>query len=138
MRTVVIDRLYEYEDQTFGVMVMDGRPSFVTLEDKWRGNERNVSCIPVGSYACRRWKSPRFGVTYIVGDVPDRSAILFHPGNTQRDTEGCILVGSNFLVGDVSGIGNSSGAFRSFMKNLHGEREFNLIVRGNPCGAGTI
>lgn len=69
-----------------------------TLEEEDQGNRRNVSSIPPGVYLCRRHQSPKFGETFLVTGVPGRSFILFHSGNTEEATDGCILVGSFFGV----------------------------------------
>ena len=46
--------------------------------------------------------SPKFNSVFLLHGVPDRSGILIHSGNTLRDTEGCILVGSSFTPTGVS------------------------------------
>jgi len=70
-----------------------------TLEDPWKDNQRNESRIHAGTYQCvpHGWEpdSPvRFKRAWRLVNVPGRSAILIHPGNTAVDTHGCILVGS--------------------------------------------
>jgi len=63
------------------------------------------SCITTGTYSIILAPSPKFltskdawereegkSVPHLV-NVPNRSNILIHWGNTARDTEGCILVG---------------------------------------------
>lgn len=67
-----------------------------TLELPWLGNLRNKSCIPVGEYKVSRHRSPNFGETFHVQDVPGRSEILIHKGNFNHNTRGCILPGLNF------------------------------------------
>lgn len=65
-----------------------------TLELPWKGNKRNVSCIPEGEYPLR--PDPvggRYEDTWEVTGVPDRSAILLHPGNELVHTQGCLLTG---------------------------------------------
>ena len=69
-----------------------------TLEEEDKANRRSISSIPPGTYLCRRIDSPTFGETFEVTGVPNRSAILFHSGNTEEDTQGCILVGKRFGV----------------------------------------
>lgn len=86
-------RTHMTEDFARGYFIMDGfvRPS---LELPWRDNTRNVSCIPEGEYRCDVFRSERWDKVYEVQNVPGRSAILFHPGNTTADIEGCILLGT--------------------------------------------
>jgi hypothetical protein len=66
--------------------------------------------------------SPRFGRTWEVKDVPERSNILFHQGNTARDTEGCILVGGKYGVtlGDsrISDSIDGLGWFHTFLSGV--------------------
>lgn len=135
MIQVILDRIGEFDDQTFGVLKIGNslsaaRPRFVTLEDAWRENRREVSCIPVGVYTCVEHDSPKFGPTYLVRDVPGRSAILVHPGNNHEDTRGCILVGSSYASDlGASGIVDSRVAFAKFLRLLRDVKEFTLTVR---------
>lgn len=68
--------------------------SLATCEDDWEHNRPSISCIPDGTYALRRTMYYKHGYeTFEVAGVPGRSRILIHPGNTEEDTAGCILVG---------------------------------------------
>jgi len=129
MRQVYLVRVREYKGETYGVLEVDGRPRFVTLELSWKNNARNISCIPVGKYICLEHESPNFGWTYLVTNVPGRSDILFHAGNTAADTRGCILVGSSY-ASDVTahGISKSKIAFDKFVRLLRNEKQIELIV----------
>jgi hypothetical protein len=125
-----LQRVGEYDGATYGVLLFDGRPRFVTLEEAWRENRRNVSCIPVGKYRCVEFASRRFGGTYLVEGVVGRSGILFHAGNTAKDTQGCILVGTSFSnVSGGGGIVSSGLAFSRFLQLLKGVKSFDLEVR---------
>jgi len=96
----------EFQGQTLGFLTATnggGRVVFqcLTLELPWLANQRSVSCIPPGSYIV----APRDGVAvgsrvapyqhFHVLDVPGRDWILFHAGNTVKDSRGCILVGGS-------------------------------------------
>ncbi len=68
-----------------------------SLELPWLNNQRNVSCIPSGTYEVTKVHSPKFGDgTLSVNSVQGRSHILIHPGNYTSDIEGCILLGERF------------------------------------------
>jgi hypothetical protein len=64
----------------------------------------------------------------LVQDVPNRDWILFHIGNTSKDTSGCILVGNGRKQNAVE---NSRLAMDLVIKeilNLGGEN-INLIIK---------
>jgi len=68
----------------------------VTLELPDKGNKKNVSRIPSGTYKVKKRTSKKFGHHFHITDVPNRSVVLVHPGNYYKDTEGCILLGQRF------------------------------------------
>lgn len=86
-------RLSETREGTIGCLRRNGTLWLFTLELPWSGNATGESCIPEGGYECGPHVSQKFGRTYEVLNVPGRSEILFHPGNTIKDTHGCILLG---------------------------------------------
>ena len=105
-------------------------PFAVTVERPWLDNQKSVSCIPAGQYACQRVQSPKFGDTFEVQNVPNRTAILFHKGNITDDTHGCILVGEQFgTVNGVPGVLASAQGFAEFMRRLAGEPSFWVLVK---------
>jgi len=112
MIKATLKRITDGEDQALGVLLIGEHAVCLTLELPWRNNEKNISQIPEGKYICRMVDSPKFGKTFEVCDVPNRGHILFHKGNYARDTQGCILLGSEF---DVDMIKESSKAFKKFM-----------------------
>ena len=78
---------------TIGVMLFDGAAVAWTLELQWKNNRSNVSCIPVGTYKALRHQSKKYGNVWCLQDVPGRTGILVHSGNTVADTQGCIILG---------------------------------------------
>lgn len=87
-----------HPDGTFGQLTVFqgsyGMSPFYTVEDDWRGNAKSVSCIPKGTYQCKRTVYHKHNYeTFEVTGVPGRSRILIHPGNTENDVEGCIAIG---------------------------------------------
>lgn len=109
---------------THGVLFMGAKPLCVTLELPWRDNNHDTSCIPVGRYRCTKYSGSRFRDVFAVRDVPGRSGVLIHSGNSLNDTRGCILVGQTFTP---TGVGNS----RLAMSSLNGmlPDDFNLEIR---------
>lgn len=98
--------------------------------------------LPLGSYTCIRGQhviSNGLGpfITFEVTGVVGHSGILFHVGNYNSDSEGCILLG----VGTVGGTNSTGGdkaltlskvAFEEFMGALVGVDEFTLHVVDDP------
>lgn len=117
-------------DGTFGVLWHEGMlPFCVTLERKWLNNKKGESCIPSGEYLCKRVTSPKFGNTFEVTGVQGRSEILFHKGNIDEDSHGCIIVGEQFgELKNKTAVLASGLAFDEFMLRLNGTMEFKLII----------
>ena len=115
---------------TWGVLHDDeDLPFCVTLENPWIQNLPRVSCIPIGLYACNRIESPKFGNTFEVMNVHGRTHILFHKGNTEFDTLGCIITGSRFgQLSTVPAVLESNPAFRLFKDLLTGQDSFELAI----------
>ena len=124
-------RIGQSEAGTFGVLRIGQVPFALTLEQPWRDNETNISCIPPTEYVCRRIHSNKFGETFEVQGVERRSHILFHKGNTLDDTHGCILVGEEFAVNQqgVPIIAASAKGYQEFMAKLTGLDEFTLRIQ---------
>ena len=125
-----IIRLSETEQGTFGVLRIQKECFCVTLELPDLLNLPSRSSIPAQQYMCVRHTSPRFEETFRVIEVPGRSGILFHPGNTMGNTEGCILLGQHFgkLSGDRA-ILNSGQSFRAFLEALEGHDKAHLTIK---------
>lgn len=119
---ISIKRVCSRPDGTFGVLLVDDVPVCVTLELPWRNNERRVSCIPAGIYAAKALSSPKFGDTYWLQDVPNRSEILIHGAGTIDDLLGCIGLGEFYHDwGSKMGIANpyKGAAMEEFRKRTN-------------------
>ena len=97
----VLYRAVENEHGTFGVLIYKGQPLCVTVEPEWRNNQIGVSSIPEGIYQVAPHNGTKYKNVWKLKDVPNRSAILIHAGNTEDSTQGCIIVGSMF--GNLNG-----------------------------------
>ena len=120
------------EKSTLGRLFVNCEDFCDTLELPYRDNQRSISCIPAGEYKVRlrlaRESATRDYLHLLVQDVPNRTYILFHRGNTAKDTRGCILVGQGSQQDIVH---NSTLAMDLLMKeiiNLGGEN-INLIIK---------
>ena len=129
MKHLTVSRAATGIQGTFGVLLSEGLPFALTLERQWLDNKTNVSCIPEGEYRCKRVNSPRFGNAFEVTDVEGRTHILFHKGNLDDDSHGCILVGEKFgLLSESAGILESRQGFNEFMLLLEDDNEFKLTI----------
>mgnify|MGYP001599701633 CR=1 FL=1 len=136
MKILTLYRLPQNGKATFGSLVReDGVPFVLTLERVWKNNERGVSCIPTGEWPMKPGFFNNGGyATWEIICLP-RENVLFHIGNIDDDSHGCLLVGEQFepvlnkktgLVED--GILASGSAFKQFMAHLKGEQEAKLVI----------
>lgn len=130
MRLVLLrDRLTS--KSTTGRLELDGQLVCFTLEDKYRGDDPankvpGTTCIPCGTYEVVITHSPRFDVDMpLLLNVPGFTGVRIHPGNTDRDTEGCLLVGSTRGPDQVLG---SRVAYEVVFKLIRDARERREVV----------
>jgi hypothetical protein len=99
MMELTLNRFKMEEKRTIGKLLIDGWFYCYTLEDTVRPlgvKSWGETAIPAGRYEIRMTYSPHFkAVLPILLDVPGFEGIRIHAGNTEADTEGCILVGHN-------------------------------------------
>jgi len=106
---IVVKRTKLEKGYTIGILTM---PDFTcnTLEDEVREVKvMGETAIPAGTYEVVVNRSMRFKKDLpLLVDVPNFAGVRIHSGNTSRDTQGCILVGTH-LSGNF--ISNSRKAF---------------------------
>jgi hypothetical protein len=91
--------------------------------------------IPDGEYICKRGAHRLHGMTedfetFEVMGVAGHTGLLFHWGNYNNDSEGCILTGHKYAV--INGfemITGSQNMFALFMRYQSGVDTFKLSVR---------
>lgn len=109
---------------TFGELLDKGKRLCMTCEDPDNHNKQGESCIPKGVYRVVRhgWEANtkvKFKRVWHILDVPGRSAILIHSGNTIDDTHGCVLVGTAYgQIGNKAGVVGSRDAIERLRKIL--------------------
>ena len=114
----------------FGELIDDDNNTYDTLEHAYPTGEGFAPKLPPGVYVCKRGthqlhESIPFETFEITG-VPGHSGILFHVGNYNSNSDGCVLLG---LGVDHAMITHSKTAFAQFMAALTGIHEFCLEVR---------
>lgn len=123
---LTLKRIAKRDTYTIGRLYINGEYFCDTLEDKDRGLKQSMSlseikakkvygktAIPAGEYEItlhiispkyskKPWfvkfcgaKMPR------ILNIPGYDGVLIHPGNSDADTFGCVLVGKNTVVGKV-------------------------------------
>lgn len=124
------------EDRTIGRLTC-GEEHFWTVEKPWKDNEPFVSCIPAGTYDMATRDSPRFGAgTWEILDVPGRSHILIHVGNTADDVVGCISIGTS-LFPSLEGVQSSRKAMKRLKELLSDVEETTItITEGHLVSGG--
>ena len=137
---ILVDRKWKKSTYTIGRMYLDGEFFCNTLEDRDRGltsemslieiNGKKVThetAIPSGTYEVSLdYVSPKFSqypyYMEVCGgrlprllDVKGFSGVLIHVGTNASHSSGCILVGNNTSVGQLS---NGKKVFEELYKRL--------------------
>lgn len=124
MKRGILTRTKYDEHLTAGVLSFSQHEtSYAILENPWKDNQRNISCIPEGLYTVKRDKTGRFQWWKIL-DVPNRSNIEIHTGNTTGDTAGCLLP-ALYLIGKL---GHQSRKAIHLMHDFLGEDDWILEI----------
>ena len=127
---ITLTRLYSRDDCTIGVLTSPEKMLCFTMENPWRHNQKNVSCIPEGKYRCEPHAGTKHKETWIVKDVDGRSGIVFHIGNTESDTRGCILPGTTVgMIEENKAVLRSRIALEKLRVYIGLNTSFNLIVK---------
>ncbi len=118
-------------DGVFGTLdKVIGENIGVTLEHSYNGKPK----LPVGTYKCvRGMHQLHDGVpfeTFEITNVPGHTGILFHVGNYNEDSEGCVLLGRRIATQENGKrmITSSKNTFNKFMDITRGLNEFTLKV----------
>ena len=124
MKTVIIERFKITNNYSLGHCYVEHSPGNIeyigaSLERGWRNNEKNISCIPEGTYPLKLEYSPKFKKDlWELYDVPNRSEIKFHVANYWKELNGCIALGNKHK--DINNDGDPDvTSSRLTMKKFH-------------------
>lgn len=112
---ITLNRITKKSKYTIGKLYIDGEYFCDTIEDTDRGLTQTMTdaqikskkvygqtAIPTGTYRVIISYSNKFKRQMpLLLNVPGFLGIRIHSGNTEKDTEGCLIVGKNKVVGKV-------------------------------------
>ncbi len=112
---ITLNRIAKKSKYTIGKLYIDGEYFCDTIEDTDRGLTQTMTdaqvkskkvygqtAIPTGTYRVIINYSNKFKRQMpLLLNVPGFLGIRIHSGNTEKDTEGCLIVGKNKVVGKV-------------------------------------
>lgn len=125
---ITVKRLYKTENSTIGELLVDGLFECFTLEDKERETKiKGETAIPKGTYKVIINESNRFKRELpLLLNVPNFEGVRIHSGNTNHDTEGCILVGQSR---NKNYIGQSRKAFDKLFKKMKKAKDITITIQ---------
>ena len=130
---------FEYSSTyTIGRLYCDNDYLCYVLEDRVREVEgrpvtewkvQNETAIPKGTYRVVIDYSNHFGkeLPHIL-DVPGFTGVRIHSGNSSKDTEGCLLVGTGWAGTDW--ISGSKAAFDNLFSKLKSATDITITIEG--------
>lgn len=139
---LTLTRTEKRDDGIFGILSDEaGLQVAVTLEhayDAKLGNGSYAPKLPAGTYKCVRGPHRLHGMTadfetFEITKVPGHTGMLFHWGNYNRDSNGCVLLGRRRAPVGVNNttdmITSSRNTFQKFMDLQRNVNEFTLTVK---------
>lgn len=123
-------------DGIFGELLDEkGSLVAVTLEHAYYQDGKFYPKMPQGTYECKRGLHRLHGMindfeTFEIAEIPEHTNILFHQGNWNKDSEGCVLLGKRIgpMLNGGEMICDSKKAFDAFMALQEGMDTFTLVV----------
>lgn len=114
---LLLKRIHKTDNSTIGELSINGKFECYTLEDVERVVKiKSETAIPKGKYKVVITPSNRFKRDLpLLLNVPNFEGVRIHAGNTNHDTEGCILVGKTRTT---DFIGSSRKAFESLFAKM--------------------
>jgi Family of unknown function (DUF5675) len=123
------------DDGIFSTLFFNDEKFAVTLEHAFEDADGAYfpKLLRGATYKCVRGPhqlehGPRFEAFEITG-VPGHSGILFHVGNFNKDSDGCVLLGASLHTESSAWwIDDSLDTFKRFMAAVADVDEFDIIV----------
>lgn len=145
---IKLKRISLKKDYTIGKLYIDDVYFCDTLEDavrdlnkngKFDNGEKKIysqTAIPYGTYEVttnvvssrfknRIWAKPYNGKIPRLLNVQSFDGVLLHPGSSQLDTSGCILVGKNTIVGRLT---DSQKTFHLLMQKIKNQKNITIEI----------
>lgn len=125
---ITVKRLYKTSTSTIGELLIDGVFECYTLEDVEREVKvKSETAIPKGTYKVIINQSNRFKrLLPLLLNVPNFEGVRIHSGNSNHDTEGCILVGQ---TRGKDYIGKSRKAFDKLFKKMQSAKDITITIQ---------
>lgn len=116
---------------TMGELQVGGDRVAYTLERPPIGNINYISSIPEGTYPAHVRADGDLGWRLELSDVPGRTRVQIHIGNTVDNTIGCILLGTSADVSacTVHDSGSAMRRLRTVLRDRLGWRGFDTPIR---------
>ena len=139
---LTLKRIANKPTYCIGKLYINGKYFCDTLEDTDRGLDSTMTeeeikkikvkgetAIPTGIYKIILNYSPKFKkVMPLLTNVKGYSGVRIHSGNSSKDTEGCLLVGKNTIVGRLT---DSKNTYNALFKRLQQKGSNDITIEIN-------